>query len=50
MSAPLRILIADDHESFRAMLKSLLETLGAEMVALKEQAQMELMEEVTEEA
>ena len=36
MSAPLRILIADDHEPFRAMLKSLLGTLGAEIVECRD--------------
>src|SRR5438128_456018 len=32
MSLPLRILIADDHAPFRTMIKSLLGTLGAEVV------------------
>ena len=36
MSAPLRILIADDHEAFRAMLKSMLERLGAEVVECRD--------------
>src|SRR5262245_31303659 len=36
MSAPLRILIADDHEPFRAMLKSMLGTLGAEIVECRD--------------
>jgi CheY-like chemotaxis protein len=33
---PLRILIADDHEPFRAMLKSWLGTLGAEVVPCRD--------------
>jgi CheY-like chemotaxis protein len=36
MSTPLRILIADDHEPFRAMLKSMLGTLGAEVVECRD--------------
>jgi CheY-like chemotaxis protein len=32
MSAPLTILIADDHESFRAMLKSYLHAFGANVI------------------
>src|ERR1043165_9270986 len=36
MSLPLRILIADDHGPFRAMLKSLLGTLGAEVVECRD--------------
>jgi CheY-like chemotaxis protein len=36
MSAPLRILIVDDHEPFRAMLKSMLGSLGAEVVECRD--------------
>jgi len=36
MSAPLRILIADDHEPFRTMLKSMLGSLGAEIVECRD--------------
>ena len=32
----MRILIADDHESFRAMLKSMLEKLGSEVVECRD--------------
>src|SRR5262245_27354249 len=35
-SALLRILIVDDHEPFRAMLKSMLGTLGAEVVECRD--------------
>ena len=36
MSAPLRILIADDHGPFRAMLKSMLAQFGAEVVECRD--------------
>lgn len=36
MSAPLRILIADDHAAFRGMVRSLLETFGAEVVECRD--------------
>ena len=36
MSAPLRILIADDHEPFRTMLKSMLGSLGAQLVECRD--------------
>jgi CheY-like chemotaxis protein len=36
MSLPLRILIADDHEPFRTMIKSLLRSLGAEVVECRD--------------
>ena len=36
MSAPLRILIADDHEQFRTMLKAMLGRLGAEVLECRD--------------